>query len=722
MFFLGTLFSKVSAQVPPPPVPCDQRESPEYHSLRPYQASPCQDEATQTALFCGNQLVLQDSVSPSEGSCVLNQQGELECTVEKTREIAIDLSGADLPILGNTDDVVNSQNQPGSLNSAEKTNEYVSWYLSGTPNKAETGAINLTNKEDESEIVNFSGPINKLLPKEVQQLQRIETIKEAGSTRHDQVVGCVNTFGQITNCYPQRAGVSPVRLSNWENNLPPLESEIGDEYKDFKQYWIEYKRWQGQSCARIPIVDLAICIENIFKPNYIGNLWSNIPYSSTEDRKGLVQTDSLGVQPASEGVEITEVSFTNQEPAELFFAHTEEVSELASLLQKTYIPQGESEVGGESGVSPSDFGSCDLTNIRTNPGDDLFAGEIRGLLEYTAKFTCNVEEQEEECYEECVADGNPVPLCRILPTCEEVNNQPSPSCTKSVNVALSLNTLTPKADEIWQRTVAGPSAIFKRIFPKVGVGGPILGILDIPAATKVNYESADGTTVFAGNPQNQRSGSGAELYFPHLGSVQEYFLKGIQTALRPKGFGEQVLSGELGTFPSSGEINCDVNAPEVSLSGALNKEQYFQLALRWRPDNTGTHALECYNDVVRRSRDAGVNPGLALWLWVHESGASNYDISDEDFGVHTGKPEGFVAQIEGFFARAKSPTYKASSNLCSGTGVTSDLQAWALVYKSGSCDPNGGGKGFYDDLLKSWSFVNPGCSLPNSPTDISCPK
>jgi hypothetical protein len=33
------------------------------------------------------------------------------------------------------------------------------------------------------------------------------------------------------------------------------------------------------------------------------------------------------------------------------------------------------------------------------------------------------------------------------------------------------------------------------------------------------------------------------LYFPHIGAVSEYFLKGIQTALRPKGYGSNILSG-----------------------------------------------------------------------------------------------------------------------------------------------------------------------------------
>jgi hypothetical protein len=692
----------------------------EYHSLRPYPGDPYNQSVSDTALFCGNQLVLQDTVRGNTSNCVFVEDGKLECTVTRTKEIAIDLSEADLPILGNTEDVVNSESQTSDLDSAEKVTGYVSWYLSGVPNKAELPAFDPENPEDVSDLVNFSGPLNKLIPKEIQQRERIATIDEVNESRHNQIIGCVNAAGGITECYPDRAGVRKVRLSDWEDHLPPLESEIGDEFKDFKDYWIAYKRWRGQSCLRLPIIDAIVCANNPLKPDYWGNLWANIPLSSTEDRTGTVETETIGVQPASEGVEVSDVVFSNQSPAELYFAHTEEDAELASLLQKTYVAGGQSQTGGVSGISPSEFGSCDLTNVRTNPGDDLYASEISGSLTYTAKFICDAE--TEDCYEDCVAGGGPLGICGLLPVCGEAEVVPSSSCTKTVNVGLSLQTNTPRADEIWKRTVAGSASIFKRIFPKIGLGGPILGILDIPAATKVSYTSRDGTAVLAGSPQNQRSGEGAELYFPHFGGVSEYFLKGIQTALRPKGFGQPILSGALGTFGTSGDINCDQNAPEISLKGSLDKESFLQLALRWRPDNQGTHALECYNDVVKRAREAGVNPGLALWLWLHESGASNYDISDEDFGVHTGKPAGFVAQIEGFFARAKSPTYRASSGLCVRTGVTNDLHAWALIYRSGNCDPNGRGKSFYDDLLASWNYVNPRCPLPDSPTDMSCPR
>lgn len=565
----------VRAQIPPGDVPCDEVRpdllhpfADEFHSLRPYQANPCDEEVPETAaLFCGNSLVISDTVSvtqttppESDEDCVPIGNDRYRCTYtieDNKRTIAIDLSSAELPIMGNTELVINSQEQPDpeELDNAEKVNEYVSWYLNGIINRAEYPFLDPTDEEDISKIVDFSGPLKKLLPWEEQARQRIKTIERAvgkdinkdGQTedqdRHDQIFAC--TFGIPIKLFGiwevARAVQIPVpcydkgflsffadffdlkdekRLSEWKNHLPPL----AEDYEDFQDYWVEYKRWRGESCAVaevprfIPVVGgkkFIYCFDNPAKSNYWANLFPYIPFSSTEDRVGLVELDSFGVQPVSEGVTITNVSIEDWNPAELYFAHMQEASELAEILQQTFVPKDGETAGGTTGVSPG--GACDLVNVRTNEGDDLFAGEIGGTLSYDAEFSCDFDRSATESV-----------------------------CTKEAIVNLSVLTKTPKADDVWERTVAGPSAIFKRIFPKVGPGGAILGILDIPAATKVTYTGAD----FAGNPGNQRSGEGAELYFPHIGGVSEYFLKGIQTILRPKGYGEQILSGQ----PPSGSL------------------------------------------------------------------------------------------------------------------------------------------------------------------------
>ena len=588
VFFLlliisGSLLAKVAlAQVPNPYVPCDEVRpniwhlfQKEFHSLRPYQASPCDEEAPETAaLFCGNSLLILDTVSNLDPGafCQKLPDGKLKCTVPKEKTIVIDLKDAELPIMGNTEDVKNSQRSDG-FDDAEKMNEYVSWYLNGITGRAEDEPIDPETEEGIRKIVDFSGPLKKLLPQSIQNKYRIRTIERALAkhvnedgesqkrSRHNQIVVCgketiIDILGigktvpiecyegdgskakgdvyRLVGSWPQRswegnrldffANIQDVLVDSvtillpnvpretirsyfgdvWLKKVPPLESQ----FEDPVFYRKAYNEWRGKTCLLIPVIKFLVCVDNPAVRNKWADLFPYVPFSSTEDRVGLVELDSFGVQPASEDVIITNVSIEDWSPAELYFAHMQEVDELAEILQQTFVPKDGNLTGGVTGVSLGGF--CDLVNVRTNEGDDLFAGEIGGTLSYDAEFSCDFD-----------------------------RNATESACTKQVLVSLSVLTKTPLADDVWSRTVAGPSAIFKRIFPKVGPGGAILRILDIPAATKVTYTGAD----FAGNPGNQRSGESAELYFPHIGGVSEYFLKGIQTILRPKGFGEQIISG-----------------------------------------------------------------------------------------------------------------------------------------------------------------------------------
>ncbi|HJX59328.1 hypothetical protein A2V61_01765 [Candidatus Woesebacteria bacterium RBG_19FT_COMBO_47_8] len=698
------------AQVPSPYVSCEDTDSPEFHSLRPYQKSPCNQEVTETATFCGNRLVLSDKVTAIQttpprlaNNCTAIGGGRYRCTYTvsgKTANYEIDLANAHFPILGNTEDVANSQ-QSTDMNDADKMNEYVSWYLNGATGRAESSPLS-QDEEDIRKLVDFSGPIKKLLPFDIQNNLRANTVKKAvatkegdGDLRHDQVVGCtygVRILGKVIGgipgaCYETGLrGVLPHiehRLSEWNSHLPPKSSD----FDNFQDYWKKYREWQGKICfeIEIPFMDnkkVLLCGENPLAPNYYSNLFANIPFSSTEDRVGEVAVNSQSVAPASEGLEISNVSLVTT-PAELYFSHTEEVAELASILQLTFAPAGASTTGGATGVSPGE--ACDLKEIRTNPGDNLFAESITGDLKYDASFSCDF-------------DGN----------------ASSSACAKDVSIGLGVITETPKADELWSRLVAGPAGIFKRIFPKVGEGGAILGILDMPGATGVTYSGSG--LVSAGNPQG-RAGESAELYFPHVGGISEYFLKGIQTILRPKGFGEQILSGAEGTFGSSGEIDCNEDAPNVSLRGTLNRQATFQLALNWVSGQSGNHVMECYNDVVKRSKSEGFNSALALLIWLNESNASNYNLSVEDFGIHSSSVRGFSAQIDQLL---QLPSYyRGTFPQCYGRGM-SDIEAFLRIFKSGNCTSSDGAN-YYSNLRSRWSWVSPGCSFPRSPTDTTCP-
>jgi len=756
-FYLSlTTITHAQNPIPPGDISCDEVGDPEFHSLRPYQANPCNKEVSETALFCGNSLIISDTVSRLDpgASCQTLPDGKLKCTVDKSKQIAINLSDAELPIMGNTEDVRNSQ-QSGGFDSAEKVNEYVSWYLNGVTGRAEDGPDNI------NDTVNFSGPIKKLLPQSIQYEHQIETIEKALArdvnddgksqerNRHNQIVVCAKEkwidflgIGKTVpiECYegdgseaqgdvyrlvglpPQLSwqgnrldfariqdylvnfgtillpGIPKETIRNylgnvWLKKVPPLESQ----FEDPVFYRKAYNEWRGKTCFLIPVVKFLVCGDNPAVSNKWADLFPYVPLSSTEDRVGLVDLGSYAVQPASEGVEITNVTIENWEPAELYFAHMEEGAELAALLQDTFVPQGVAKRGGTAGVSPQ--GYCDLVNIRTNEGDDLFAGEVGATVRYTAEFTCepeNIESPEApNCnlfVGQCVTDewdcdyGYGQMDCPQGYECKINCTPPSAECKKNVSVNLSVLTKTPKADEVWERTVAGPSAIFKRIFPKVGPGGAILGILDIPAATKVTYTGAG----FVGNPDNQRSGEGAELYFPHIGGISEYFLKGIQTILRPKGYGEQILSGAPGTI-GGGEINCDKNAPDLgAVSGLLSKST---LVAEFSGEFPGNNIEECYNDVVNRARKAGYDPAFVMAIWIEESGASDYEQFPVvyDFGCMGSTPNNdFNAQISCFLNLKNfylSPIFDSCKSSTSGPILMEDF---LLIFSEGfrACDPN----------------------------------
>jgi len=618
LIYPQTLYAR--GPTPPPEsapyISCSPTSESEFHSLRPYQSNPCNQKAEDLATFCGNDLIVSDKVEgtyyPGKAGCVLQSNNKVKCTysIPKTKSIAVKLSDAYLPILGNTENVKNFSKSEDELefDDPTKVNEYVSWYLSGVPYKREYAVPNATDKNQDTDFLNYSGPISKLLPQEIQNAERIKTIERAvgkdlnedGETppqdRHDQIVVCSKNTGTLGWLSWLKLGPSvPVpfpcpdnqteRLSDWNKDLsfwnstvngivdvvnyfaslfPPdiipqdiIEKSIGDHWNKripplswdpkFKDNPVLYKKayleWRGKTCVILPIVNTLVCLENILVPNKYADLFSYVPLSSTEDRKGEVEIQTSSISINSADVEITNVKVKNSVPADLFFAHTEESKELAQLLQKTFTAKDNPETGDSS--TPFVPVGCNLTNIRTNPGDNLFAGEARADVSYDAKFSCefdppgspinsicNSRDLGARCYPYIYSCGISYGQvgCPSGYRCGRSCYYPTQTCEKQVNVNFSVVTKSPVLDEIWSRLVAGPSAIFKRIFPKVDKSGAVKIIYDIPGAVSVTYNTGDGNTP-------------AELYFPHLGGMYEYFLKGIQTMLRPKGYGEQINTG-----------------------------------------------------------------------------------------------------------------------------------------------------------------------------------
>lgn len=665
--------------IPNPPVACNVTKPNEFQSLRPYQASAtCKSETANYASFCGNDLTIKDSITVSYSGgqdCKLTgNQATCNYVVPVSKTITMNLSGASLPIMGNTENTINYKNKEDKIDDATKLSEYVSWYLGGVTNKKE-----YPDRTDDVSIVNFSGPLAKLIPQEIQNYERFKQIAQAKTSRHDQIVVCTKKetdtkltknffkwalehlgFGQTvaTECPDgtemrltdwdghisiirdlENAGISLLdtflKMVPWMNNgvieqavsnnkawpyrTPPVSWGVdpdGDPFTDIT-YQKAYNEWRGKSCILIPFPQLLICTEDFLVPNSYAEMYQYIPLSSTEDIKGNIAVDRYSTaSTASPGVVLSKVGFSDQfgigqASSTLFFPHLEEADQLGSLLQDTYAPKGVNKTAQSTDIS-NDL-SCKEIEVRSNAGDNLFASQIRGILSYTATFSCTYDlttSVDEVCLNNCLVRALNPSTCNKQ--CERTGSQ---NCTKDVYVRLSTTTNTPKVDDIWSRLVAGSMSVFKRIFPKTNTEGSVGQIMDIAGSTNITYEG-DGI-----------SQTNTDLKIPHVGGISEYFLKGIQTALRPKGFGNTISFANVSTTPETSsesicDASCNKNPTSVNMDGV--KESFIADGVRWSYGTAGKPRIEKFDAVVAAAKAAGVDPIFILSLWIHESGASNY--------------------------------------------------------------------------------------------------
>jgi len=743
--YLFLSYSLIFAQVPKPYVPCGKTKDPEFHSLRPYQASPCDESpAANPALFCGGDLVFSDSITVNKNesdSCVDGggENGKDQCRFTFTRppvEIAVDLSGAEFPIAGNTQLVVNSQSDDEKLNDTQKVSEYISWYLNGTTGRAEYPFLDIENEDDISKIVNYSGPIKRLFPQQEQIKARIKTVEGRGKDTHDQIVGCTNVLGVPIEC---SKGGKPRRLSDWAGNLPPLEEEIGDKYEDFTEYWKAYQEWRGKFCFDMPFTGgkYYLCGQNPFKPDYHSSLFGYIPLALTEDSVGEVEIITTTAQPRTEGMVISNVSFDNQSPAELFFPHTIEINDLTDMLQKTFKPKDSPATGDSASVDLA--GNCSITNVRTNPGDDLFAGEIKGELSYTADFTCDFEPPDKvgSCITdaECSFWGSSY-SCNGRGRCEDQDH--NPSCTVDTAVSLSLKSKSPSLDDIWQKTVAGPASAFRRLAPQINLDpdDPIACLLDIPSSTEIELEGENVTT------------SKAELFFPHLGGVYDYFLKGIQSMIQPKGFANPITKADPGDpLCKSGEGSVDIcgacNPEPVSVCGdkELYRAKFEDLAQRWLA-GYGSPRVDMYDTVWDTSCSRGVSPVFSIAIWLHESGASNYaGICQKLAGGNTASEWCHQVQDFGFNNNDIATKYEPDGTIiadhlidqlnaflnlpgayigkCGGPeNFSCPMELFGAQYVYGECVATSSSNGYIAGIKKIFGWIAGGEQFPCYPTAI----
>jgi hypothetical protein len=485
-------------------------------------------------------------------------------------DLFVDLDNSMFPIMGNTEQVTNSQGGTEEFDDATKLNEYVSWYLHGVNSKAEYGDA----KNTANELVNFSGPIQKLMPGAFQDLQRIATIQsvtQEGASdpesedanapatepqNHNQIVVC-ESLGRPVECprgTPHRlkewddGNLSPYNTfinwfgaDAWDKRVPPLPWQFE---KDI-YYQKAYMEWRGKTCSIL--FGKLICLENLLVPNMWANLFTYVPLANTVDKKGVEYIVTINFLPSGE-TQITGEDYGETKNAPLYFAHTQEDKELSEFLNSSYTPKDFSSVPLPETTEKN---VCSALNVRSNPGDNLFPGTPHGfeIPDVTYKIT---QVECTETIEEVCSDRGGIEICRTVHQL---------TCPAEVVIEIPTNTKTPWAEDIWKTTVADSGSTFRKIFPKVETGAPVTCIADIPTVTNVDYDATKSEkppggdlTFKVGRKPEDAAGDTPQLTFPHIGSIYEYFLKGIQTALRPQGYGEPITDGVYCSNLSCGEL------------------------------------------------------------------------------------------------------------------------------------------------------------------------
>ncbi len=626
------------------PIPCEDTRNPEFNSDRPYQASPCGD--ANKALFCSNSIIMTIG-SVSKTYSAADCPGYV-CDVnihKKIDKVIVDLTNVQVPVLGNTQQVKNSANSGSSIDDATRMNEYVSSYLSGTNDQAEYGPTDI------SKVVDFSGPLKKLLPTIIQDAQRIASIASASSDTtyipevenpsdnpqpatehqtHNQIVVCGKKEFSLpswitwlpdlfhlgshgigreipTECYPGDksetfGNVDVYRLTNvdthdnnwaekdtfqealnwagqylpklfpgnvtaqmladavnrWPLKIPPLpwSDQYGKPFKSNMEYEKAYNEWKGSLCTIIS--DHLFCLDAWpWINNPYADLFPYIPLANTTDKIAGQTINSIEIQSGGRAVidQDSKTSTLVKKP-KLYFSHTQEGADLSALLQKTF--KSASASGEKVPNDVEDNSSCQIVKSYTNPGDDATFDNPKSFLEihdieYTVtSIKCSNPHDAREC-----------DLRDIDGTCLHYKTITTADCSDDIYLKIPMQNKSPNLDEIWKNTVAGDQSIFRRIYPKTGADAPVSCIADTPGVSPITYSSETNIGINQViEPDDSRVGSldkaeksiDAQYYFPHLGGISDYFLKGIQTALRPKGYGEQTTNSQYCTNIQCGEL------------------------------------------------------------------------------------------------------------------------------------------------------------------------
>ena len=350
----------------------------------------------------------------------------------------------------------------------------------------------------------------------------------------------VNCCGNINNCFAGDIPGTPTSCPDQNPSITPPADICGA---------VPGKDSQGSGESRLwfphlrNISALSTLLQTMFNPfpSLFGkNAEPPAPQSAALDNSAAVTTRITLHQGKDDDTPIVNQSDNN-----------------SSLREGQPAPTPLYNFGGSGPYNQS--GLCTISDAKSNPGDDLLGPKITTRLTYTQKFTYKTaprpigcrpdnsiitgddrDKKGVKCCSEFSGSGgySALPPSRIsdpqanrggqnltLYRCATRPGQDFPTQGRAV-----VYTKTPLVEYIYNTLVIGPQSILKRLFPQ---GNP-KEFKEISA--KAEYV-ADATGVNQDDlPVNLKAGDGSTqptIYFPHLGSLYEYFLVGLQKALRP---------------------------------------------------------------------------------------------------------------------------------------------------------------------------------------------
>ncbi|MDO8488217.1 MAG: hypothetical protein Q7S31_02785 [bacterium] len=278
-------------------------------------------------------------------------------------------------------------------------------------------------------------------------------------------------------------------------------------------------------------------------------------------------------------------------------------------------------------------GRCTVTDVRTNPGDDLLGKKIYANLNYNQvykytlltceKYTgqgtdsngsgCCPGSQPEGCttVEDPLTGNSRTFGCKCGPV---YDNQPSKG-------KVLVFTKSPFLEYLYQNLVAGPAGIYRRFVSQ----DTAADIKDIPTEANIAVDSQPGLMTVADGSTSKT----AKIYFPHLGSVYDYFLKNLQKLLRPQG---SVDTFEIVTTDDPappGTVSC--TAPPLTSCAAVdwNRRIYDVYANAYNLDTNASFSLVKEDWAQKKIDFSGMCPQFVAALWLEESGGSavgSYDL------------------------------------------------------------------------------------------------